>query len=145
MKTLNKLSPILLSTFIVLVSLGSSIYNEYNSETNIKISTFTLSGSITNGSPDLSWNSVPNADEYVVNRYPVSATGYYDDSFEVISTTNFIDQDVEVIEQTGGFCRIRYRVSALDENKTLIETSNTIDFITTPNSEVFETGLCREP
>lgn len=106
--------------------------------------TLTLSGSIFYGHPDLSWNAVSGADFYVLNRLPVGATGYTGDDF-IVTTTRYIDEGVGVVSLSSGFCQIRYVVEAFDEFSTLIATSNPVDYITTPNEVVWQTGVCYDP
>lgn len=123
---------------------GFSNESETDSALSKEMYTFTLSGTVTNGHPDISWNPVPGADEYVVTRTPIPATGYSGGSFNV-STNGFIDTGVGAAEQSGGFCQIRYTVSAYDNEESLIATSNPIEFITTPNDVVIQTGECYDP
>ena len=143
MKTLYTLSIKFLGILYFLLIAGFSQISEPDAPLSNKGHSFNLSGTITNGHPDISWNPVIDADEYVVTRTPIPATGYSADSF-VVSVTSFVDQGVNAVSQSGGFCQIRYTVSAYDGN-TLLDTSNPIEFITTPNSEVIDTGECREP
>lgn len=143
MKTIYTLSIIFPGILYFLLIAGFSQISESDAPLSNERHSFNLSGTITNGHPDISWNPVPDADEYVVNRYPIPATGYSQDSF-VVSVSNFVDQGVDAISQSGGFCQIRYTVDAYDGN-TLLDSSNPIDFITTPDSEAIDTGECREP
>jgi len=119
---------------------ASSDEDDYIPIESADVATLTLTGTITNDNPDLSWNSVNNADEYLIKRLPVPATGYSDDEF-VTASTYFLDQGVDVIEQTGGFCQIRYVVEAYN-GITLLATSNPVDYITAPDPDLGEPGNC---
>ena len=104
--------------------------------------TLTLSGTITNDHPDLSWNSINGANSYTIERIPIPATGYSGNLFSV-STPGFMDTEVAVVEQSGGFCQIRYIVRAYSGSTFLAE--GVIEFITTPNDIAIQTGECNEP
>ncbi|MEX0944283.1 MAG: hypothetical protein WDZ38_01340 [Balneolaceae bacterium] len=137
--------PILILTIIMLFALlvTKSNAEEEKSEFHYKNTTLTLSGTVTAGHPDLSWNSVSGANKYTISRTTIPATGYSGGSFDV-STPGFLYTGVGAVEQSGGFCQIRYIVSAYD-GTTLLATSDPIEFITTPNDVVVETGECYDP
>lgn len=120
----------MLITILLITSISTiniSIASDDNAAVNKEHYSFTLTGNITSGNPDLDWNLVSGATTYIVKRLPVPATGYSSADFEVSSNT-FIDEDVDVINQGSGFCQIRYKVEAYD-GLTLLDTSNTIDYI----------------
>ena len=140
MKTLYTLSIKFPGILYFLLIADFSQISEPEATLSNKGHSFNLSGTITNGHPDLSWNPVEDADEYLIKRLPVPATGYSDDEF-VTSSTSFLDQGVDVIEQTGGFCEVRYVVEAYKGN-TLLDTSNPVDYITAPDPDLGEPGNC---
>jgi hypothetical protein len=79
MNTYNIFSYLLLSFFLLLITTASSDINEHVPKESTDSATLTLTGTMTNDNPDLSWNSVEDADEYLIKRLPVPATGYSDD------------------------------------------------------------------
>lgn len=105
MKILNIFIVVFLSIFVFLMTTALTDTYDHTSGLSTSASTFTLSGTITNDHPDLSWNTVSGANEYLLKRLPVSATGYFSDEF-ALSGTTYLDQVVEVIEQTSGFFKL---------------------------------------
>tara|TARA_Y100000813_G_C23943678_1_gene249257 strand:+ start:212 stop:580 length:369 start_codon:yes stop_codon:yes gene_type:complete len=117
--------------------------NETTLEEPDSASSFTLTGSINSGLAELSWTTVTGASDYILVRLPVPATGYDYEELEPVGST--LVDNVSVVAVASGLCQVRYRVQALDSNEEIIASSNSVDFITTPDSEVFPNGECREP
>lgn len=104
---------ILSSILIVLLSFQSASINESDSEKVTESSeiTFTLSGSVYNGHPELSWNLASGATVYELHRMPVGFGK--DEIFEFNeSTFSFVDEEVHGAELGNGFKQVRYRIDA---------------------------------
>lgn len=141
MKTMNTL---LTLAFTLLLSV--TITNNTNTEPISEVSetekmTFTLSGTVTSGHPDLSWTTVPGANLYELQRLPVPFFGSGKDrtfSFGS-STTSFLDSDVQGAVLGSGFQEVRYTIDAFYEGtdsqgndfKHLLDSDGTVKYTAT--------------
>lgn len=117
MKKIKSLILVLL-TAVVLVFTTASDNFEKNS------SGLTITGSLTNGDPDLSWTSYTGAASYQFLRAPAPILGGSSKYFEISVSANgsFLDETVNGAALGVGFKQVRYRINALDSFGNVLAT-----------------------
>lgn len=140
MKTMNTL---LTLAFTLLLSV--TITNNTNTEPISEVSetekmAFTLSGTVTSGHPDLSWTTVPGANQYELNRLPVPFFGSgKSKTFRLGTSTSYLDSDVLGAVLGSGFQEVRYTIDAFYEGtdsqgndfKHLLDSDGTVKYTAT--------------
>lgn len=123
------LSILLLSIFVLLMTTASSDKNDRNSEQSFNVSTLTLSGSVTDGHPELTWNSPQNVSYYELHRIPTPSLGGVDKEEVFRLTSNsFLDTAVHGAVLGPGFDQVRYQIEAFDSGGTLIDSDGPVDY-----------------
>ena len=118
---------ILLATIITTTTVDTSKPLPENNPHESFVS-FTLSGTVTNDHPDLSWNSVSGASYYVLRRLPVPFFGIDKEATFTVSSTSFIDEDVNGAVLGAGFQQVRYRIDAYNDCDNLLDSAGPVDY-----------------
>lgn len=92
--------------------------------------TFTLSGTVSNGHPSLSWNSVSGTSYYKLHRLPAPYFGQLDQRTEefVLTSNSHVDTGVHGAVLGSGLQQVRYVIDAHDSNGDVIASAGPVDY-----------------
>ncbi|MBO6584510.1 MAG: hypothetical protein JJ953_00245 [Gracilimonas sp.] len=128
MRNIKYLILVIVSAAVLVITTASSSYD--SPRINID-SSFTLTGTLSYGDPDLAWTSYSGASSYVFKRLPTPALGGVDKelAFSVSANSSFVDVDVNGAMLGTGLKQIRYRVEALNSSGVVIASTGPVDYV----------------